>query len=408
MSSGSQKQGYKCSSKDHENVDAVFYCQKCETYMCNKCENFHSKLCQNHQTFKINIDIKEIFTGHCKEKGHFSTLDYFCKTHNVLCCAECIIKIKRIGKGQHSDCQIYNIEDIINEKKNKLKENIYLLEKDSTDYSNNNLMEIFEKINKNKEEIKLKIQKIFTKIRNILNNREDELLLEIEKIYQNLIFNENIVKESENLSKNINIALQKGKAIFNEWNNNDKKDNNLKSTINDCIILENNIKKINEIKISIQQAKINCNNKIEFIPKEENEINNNKIIEIINNFGKIKFNMEKAPIPNNNHNNGGIKKPEITEEEKIDPDNIKYLNTMNVLNFKIQKYETISKKIDGRTPRELMQKIIKMRCKRNNLDESLGSQIGPEDYLHLLRYTYSHDQKVLEYFKNNKDQKKWN
>ena len=282
------------------------------------------------------------------------------------------------------------------------------MEKDSTDYSNNNLMEIFEKINKNKEEIKLKIQKIFTKIRNILNNREDELLLEIEKIYQNLIFNENIVKESENLSKNINIALRKGKAIFNEWNNNDKKDNNLKSTINDCIILENNIKKINEIKISIQQAKINCNNKIEFIPKEENEINNNKIIEIINNFGKIKFNMEKAPIPNNNHNNGGIKKPEITEEEKIDPDNIKYLNTMNVLNFKIQKYETISKKIDGRTPRELMQKIIKMRCKRNNLDESLGSQIGPEDYLHLLRYTYSHYQKVLEYFKNNKDQKKWN
>ena len=198
--------------------------------------------------------------------------------------------------------------------------------------------------------------------------------------------------------------MQKGKAIFNEWNNNDKKDNNLKSTINDCIIIENYIKKINEIKISIQKAKINCNNKIEFIPKEENEIN--KIIEIINNFGKIKFNMEKAPIPNNNHNNGGIKKPEITEEEKIDPDNIKYLNTMNVLNFKIQKYETISKNIDGRTPRELMQKIIKMRCKRNNLDESLGSQIEPEDYLHLLRYTYSHDQKVLEYFKNNKDQEK--
>ena len=55
-------------------------------------------------------------------------------------------------------------------------------------------MEIFEKINKNKEEIKLKIQKIFTKIRNLLNNREDELLLEIEKIYQNLTFNENIVK----------------------------------------------------------------------------------------------------------------------------------------------------------------------------------------------------------------------
>ena len=406
MSKESKKQSYKCSSKEHENIEAIYYCQKCETYMCNKCENFHSKLCQNHQTFKINSDIKEIFTGYCKEKDHFSTLDYFCKNHNVLCCAECIIKIKRSGKGQHSNCEVYNIEDIINEKKNKLKENISILEKTSNEYSNNNLMAIFEKINKNKEEIKLKVQKIFTKIRNILNNREDELLLEIEKIYQNLTFNENIVKESENLSKNINISLQKGKTIFNEWNNNDKKENNLKNIINDCIILENNIKKINEIKINIEKAKINCNNEIEFIPKEDNEIN--LFIEKINTFGKIKFiynYMQKTPI-DNTHNNGEIIKSEISEEEKMDPDNIKYLNTLNVLNFKIQKYETISKNIDGRTPRELMQKIIKMRCKKKNLYESLGSQIGCEDYLNLLRYNYSHDQKLLEYFKNNKEQEK--
>ena len=41
----------------------------------------------------------------------------------------CIIsKIKREGKGQYTDCDVCNIEDIKKEKKNKLKENIIILE----------------------------------------------------------------------------------------------------------------------------------------------------------------------------------------------------------------------------------------------------------------------------------------
>ena len=36
-------------------------------------------------------------------------------------------------------------------------------------------------MNKNKEELKIKIEKLFTEIRTQLNNREDELLLEIDK-----------------------------------------------------------------------------------------------------------------------------------------------------------------------------------------------------------------------------------
>ena len=47
----------------------------------------------------------------------------------------------------------------------------------------NNLKEILEEINKEKEDLKLKIQQIFTKIRNKINNREDELMIEIDKIY---------------------------------------------------------------------------------------------------------------------------------------------------------------------------------------------------------------------------------
>ena len=56
-----------------------------------------------------------------------------------------------------------------------MKENTKILQNLSNNFdeSINKLKTIFEKINKNKEELKLKVQKIFTIIRNELNNRED-------------------------------------------------------------------------------------------------------------------------------------------------------------------------------------------------------------------------------------------
>ena len=57
--------------------------------------------------------------------------------------------------------------------------------------------------NEKKEESKLKIQRIFTKIRNVINNREDELLLKIDQIYDNIYFKEELVKESEKLEKKL-------------------------------------------------------------------------------------------------------------------------------------------------------------------------------------------------------------
>ena len=53
---------------------------------------------QNHQIFKLRKykDITDIFTGFCKEKKYQVELKYFCKTHNILCCPECIAKIKKM------------------------------------------------------------------------------------------------------------------------------------------------------------------------------------------------------------------------------------------------------------------------------------------------------------------------
>ena len=97
--------------------------------------------------------------------------------------------------GQHKDCEICIIEDIKEEKKNKLKNNIKYLEELSKNINDSikELKLIFEKIDERKEEIKLKIQNIFTKIRTTLNDKEDELLSEVDNKFKNLFFNnENI------------------------------------------------------------------------------------------------------------------------------------------------------------------------------------------------------------------------
>ena len=166
-------QNKKCSFKDHEEIDAIIYCGECKVYMCNKCEIFHSKLLSNHQTFILEKDIEEIFTGFCKEENHPNKLEYFCITHNQLCCAACLCKIKKNENGKHKDCDTCIIEDIKDEKLKKLKENIKYLEdlSNSLKESINKLKIIFDKINKDKESIKTKIKEVFTKIRNVLNNR---------------------------------------------------------------------------------------------------------------------------------------------------------------------------------------------------------------------------------------------
>ena len=167
----------KCSNKNHSDTNPTFYCPECKLYMCNKCSNHHSELFEDHIKYDLKEDI-EFFTGICSEPNHKKELEYFCKTHNKLCCVACISKIKSKGNGQHTDCNVCGIEEIKEEKKNKLKENIKYLENTSNKIENiiKELGQIIEKINLKKEELKSNIQNTFTKIRSALNEREDKLL----------------------------------------------------------------------------------------------------------------------------------------------------------------------------------------------------------------------------------------
>ena len=109
-------------------IDSISFCQECNIYMCNKCDKVHFGLCQNHPKYNLDEDINEIFTGYCKKPNHNDELEIFCKNHNELCCSSCITKIKGKKYGQHGNCEFCFIENIKEEKKDKLKKNIKYLE----------------------------------------------------------------------------------------------------------------------------------------------------------------------------------------------------------------------------------------------------------------------------------------
>ena len=145
-------------------------------------------------------------------------MEYYCKNHNILCCAACLCKIKGKGNGQHHDCNVCLIEEIKEEKKSKLNENIKYLEESSKNIEESikKIKEIYEKITLNKEEIKLKILNIFTKIRNMLNEREEKLLSKLDNIYDNTFFKEDLIKKGEKIPTQIKFLLEKGKLLDKE------------------------------------------------------------------------------------------------------------------------------------------------------------------------------------------------
>ena len=218
-----EAQKKKCSYKEHKDINAISYCIECKIYICNKCLSYHQGLFENHHYNNLDNN-KEIFIDICKEKNHSKELEFYCKNHNQLCCACCIVKTSKNKYGQHKDCNVCAIEDVKEEKNNKLKDNIKYLEDLSNDLNDSikEIKNLFDKFEDKKEEIKQKIQNVFTKMRCALNEREDELLQEIDNKYDYILGKDDIIKESEKLPDKIKSSLEKGKLIENDWNDNSK------------------------------------------------------------------------------------------------------------------------------------------------------------------------------------------
>ena len=165
-------------------------------------------------------------------------MEFFCKTHNKLCCAKCIAKIKEKGNGEHAYCDVCFTEDFEKEKKSRLNQNIKKLEDSSItpEKSIVDFKQLILKITESKEEALKEVQKFCTSLRNIINAKEDELMAEIEERYKyNFLNDDNIVYVEKFLNKN-RILLENIKSDDYDW-----RKNKLNSLINDCINVENNI-----------------------------------------------------------------------------------------------------------------------------------------------------------------------
>ena len=117
------------------------------------------------------------------------------------------------------------------------------MEKFSNDFkiSIEELKNILDNIAIKKEELKTKIQKIFTNIRNVINERENKILSEVDNQFDKVFLNEDIIKDSEKIPNKIKNSLDQSKKMDNNWD-----DNKLNELIYECINIENNINEINK------------------------------------------------------------------------------------------------------------------------------------------------------------------
>ena len=109
----------------------------------------------------------------------------------------------------------------------------------------------------------------------------------------------------------------------------------------------------------------------------------------------------------NTQNEPIIDKSKFKPEELEDVDFIDNLNTLKVLEFKIKELELKIKKIDGRTPREMLQKKVKMNCKKKQLENGMEEgTISPKDYMEFMRVQLEHDQLLAMYMKQTNQEEK--
>ena len=335
-----------CAYKDHEKCEGKIFCQECNIYMCNKCENFHSKLCKNHHIFNLKEN-NDRFTGLCNIENHLNKLSFYCKTHNQLCCSSCLCVIKNNIYGQHKDCEVYDIENIKNDKFEKLKENMKLLKEISNDLKEkiNKLNILYEKINSEKELLKNNIMKIFTEIRNEINRREDEMLSEVDNKFNNIFFNEETIKENKKLPNKIKTSLDKEESINKLW----KEEAKSAFFINECLTLEDNIKIINDIYEKMKKC-LSLKLNIEFEPSSRNFL-----LKEIKEFGKINM-KEKYNDDINETFNDYLKEKIILGINNIFSFNIGSNLSIDNINLKIIKdsYDNFikNKKIDNKKKEE--------------------------------------------------------
>ena len=64
----------KCSLDEHNEIEAIYYCQECKIKMCYKCEKVHSGLLKNHHVYSLDKNLKRnIYRIMYNSKSFFET-----------------------------------------------------------------------------------------------------------------------------------------------------------------------------------------------------------------------------------------------------------------------------------------------------------------------------------------------
>ncbi|XP_063411411.1 E3 ubiquitin/ISG15 ligase TRIM25-like [Mytilus trossulus] len=169
-----------CQSRDINKL-AEEYCPQCEEALCEDCLHHHkiSKLLKSHQTIsfekynRLPYFIKKIKLN-CEEHDCF--FEFYCKSHDSLCCKLCLI-------SGHKECkETIFFEDFLTPSTGYHPVSLHNIEKALKDLETNicsalkdryrNLTELREQKQKISEQIKEKRQEINTR----LDNLEDALL----------------------------------------------------------------------------------------------------------------------------------------------------------------------------------------------------------------------------------------
>ena len=162
-----------------------------------------------------------------------------------------------------------------------------------------------------------------------------------------------------------------------------------------------NITKKEKPQVIQKEKKIEQEKKIIIKPEIKTE---EKIVE-----NKIKTEKETNDIKPevNQQPQQKLDKSLFKEEELADVDGVDYLNSLKVLEYKLKILEAQIAKISGRTPRELMQKKVKMSCKIKMFQQQMeDGDVTPTDYYNLLTQQLTHDNSLFTYFKQEKDLEK--
>lgn len=97
----------------------------------------------------------------------------------------------------------------------------------------------------------------------------------------------------------------------------------------------------------------------------------------------------------------------FTKVELNDPDDIDSLNTLKVIDLKIQKVDAQIAKVEGRIPMDIRQRKLKLSCKRNLIKQSIEEgTITLDQYTKIIVNQLAKDTKLSKYFKQTEQYEK--